>query len=640
MVNSNPKPEKMSKAAASEAESQSGSIEAVATRLLRWGRIAPSGLARIEYISDTSQMAALQRLRDGFQKADIPFVEIVLPVRTSAAEQVRFLRARLAQIESGVVSITGFARAFSEDTPILESLRILNYNRENLADFPLCQIWWMPRDFAQTFRQSIPDLNSWFIIKLRLDEIIAPLNLVPRLEEIPTPHTMSHGEAVKASNFYATRFRTALQRQSRVETLWRLWIDAIRPLIDVGRTNEAIHLQDALLQEASENGIEIREYLTVEHSRPGLLNEVGVIYYKEERLAQAEPLYTRALAIYRATLPPGHLSIGNSLNNLALLYESQGRYNEAEPLFQETLAIVRDVMPEGHLYIANTLNNLAALYQNLGRYTEAEPLLQEAVTILRKGLPTSHPAIANSLNNLALLYKNQGRNADAEPLYTEALKIYQSALPQGHPNIAASLNNLAEFCRIQGRIVEAESLFRDALAMRRNVLPSDHLEIANSLNSLAALYENQGRYAEAEPLLKEALAILHRTLPAEHRYIGVSLGNLASLYERQARYAEAEPLYKEALAIHQRALPAGHPDIADNLNSLACLYSSQGRNAEADMLFQEALSIFLNTLGLDHQRTQFAFRKFIGFLREQGNEDDIVDLLQKYGVTIEEQRTE
>ena len=192
MVNSHPKPEKPSQAEVSE--NASGSIEAVTTRLLRWGRIAPSGLARVEYISDTSQMAALRRLHDEYQQANIPFTEIALPSRKSAAEQIYFLRARLAQIKSGVVSITGFTYAFPEDTPLLESLRVLNFNRENLADFPLRQIWWMPRDFTQMFRQSIPDLNSWFIIKLRLDEIVVPIDLAPRIKESSTLLTTSHEE--------------------------------------------------------------------------------------------------------------------------------------------------------------------------------------------------------------------------------------------------------------------------------------------------------------------------------------------------------------------------------------------------------------------------------------------------------------
>ena len=488
MVNLNTKPEKPSQAEASDSEP--GSIAAAATRLLRWGRIAPSGLARVEYISDTSQMAALQRLREGFQQAGIPFFEIALPPRRSASEQVGFLRARLALIESGVVSITGFAHAFSEDTPLLESLRVLNFNRENLADFPLRQIWWMPRDFTQTFGQSIPDLNSWFIIKLRLDEIIVPLAVTSRSEQNAPTHMMSHEEGVKTSNFYASRFRTAVQRQEDLETLWQLWVDAVDPLFAVGRTNEAIHLQEALLQEASENGLSMKDYWTSEQSGPTLLNRMGRIYSEARNPARAEFLFLKALQIQRATLPDDHPCVANSLNYLALLYHNQGRYAEAQPLYKEALQIRRTVLPGSHHEIATSLNNLAGLYYNQGRYAEAEQLHQEALRSRRANLPVNHPDIAYSLNNLALLYDDQGRYTEAEALYQEALQI------------------------------------------RRTALPDSHHEIANSLNNLAMFYDKQGRYAEAEPLYQEALQILSAALPEGHPDIKSVDANYAHMKER------------------------------------------------------------------------------------------------------------
>jgi tetratricopeptide (TPR) repeat protein len=471
-------------------ERQAGSIDAVVARLVRWGRIAPSGLARVEYISDLSQLAALQRLRDGFQQLAIPFTEIALPARKPAVEQIRFLMERLSQIESGVVSITGFTQAFSEDVPLLESLRILNFNRENLTDFPLRQIWWMPRNFTQTFRQSIPDLNSWFILKLRLDEITSPSHVARRIERDTPTYVMSYEEGVKASNLYATRFRTALQRQTDPATLWRIWLEAVSPVVETGRTNEAILLQEALLQEALEQGVEMGAYLASECSDPALLNRVALIYHNEQQTAEAEPLFQKALTIRRAALPAGHPDIATSLNNLALLYYSQGRY------------------------------------------AEAEPLLQEALTIRRAALPAGHPDIATSLNNLTLLFKTQGSYAEAESLYQEALTIQQAALPAGHPDIANSLNNLAGLYCTQGRYAEAEPLYQEALAIRRKALPAGNPSIANSLNNLAALYYAQGRNAEAEPIYQEAVNILRKCYGDEHPNTKIVTAKLSSLREK------------------------------------------------------------------------------------------------------------
>jgi tetratricopeptide (TPR) repeat protein len=64
---------------------------------------------------------------------------------------------------------------------------------------------------------------------------------------------------------------------------------------------------------------------------------VAELYRDLGRLAEAEPLYKRALEIRERTLPAGHPDIAQSLNNLALLYQAQGRLAEAEPLYKTQL---------------------------------------------------------------------------------------------------------------------------------------------------------------------------------------------------------------------------------------------------------------------------------------------------------------
>ncbi len=49
--------------------------------------------------------------------------------------------------------------------------------------------------------------------------------------------------------------------------------------------------------------------------------------------------YKRALAIREKALGPDHPNVATSLNNLALLYHKQGRYVDAEPLYKRALVI-------------------------------------------------------------------------------------------------------------------------------------------------------------------------------------------------------------------------------------------------------------------------------------------------------------
>ena len=85
--------------------------------------------------------------------------------------------------------------------------------------------------------------------------------------------------------------------------------------------------------------------------------------------AEAEPLFTRSLAITEKALGPDHIDVGTPLISLAGLYYVQGRYGEAEP------AVQADHWPSPR---RRWVNSLAQLYPAQGRYVEAEPLYKRA----------------------------------------------------------------------------------------------------------------------------------------------------------------------------------------------------------------------------------------------------------------------
>jgi len=150
--------------------SQPGSIEDTAKRLISWSGHRTWGLARVEYVSEFARERVLSTLRYALAERSIPLDEIELPSYRSASEVVQFLIDRLEKIESGVVSISGFATAFDIKTSLEDALRVLNFNRENIAPANLRQIWWLPSSFAETFVPSVPDLDSWFTFRLYLTE--------------------------------------------------------------------------------------------------------------------------------------------------------------------------------------------------------------------------------------------------------------------------------------------------------------------------------------------------------------------------------------------------------------------------------------------------------------------------------------
>ena len=59
---------------------------------------------------------------------------------------------------------------------------------------------------------------------------------------------------------------------------------------------------------------------------------------------------------------PYHPDVAVSLNYLALLYDKQGRYADAEPLYKRSLGIKEKALGPDHPDVAMSLNNLAVLY--------------------------------------------------------------------------------------------------------------------------------------------------------------------------------------------------------------------------------------------------------------------------------------
>jgi len=373
----------------------------------------------------------------------------------------------------------------------------------------------------------------------------------------------------------------------------------------------------ALLQTLADR-IDIQEVNVSINDQASILNGLAVLLQAQGKLAEAEPLYRRALAIHEKVLGAEHPDTASSLNNLANLLQDQGKLAEAEPLHRRALAIHEKALGAEHPNTATTLNNLASLLKDQGKLAEAEPLYRRALAIHEKALGAEHPNTATTLNNLASLLKDQGKLAEAEPLHRRALAIREKVLGAEHPDTAQSLNNLAYLLKDQGKLAEAEPLYRRALDIQEKVLGAEHPDTASSLNNLAYLLKDQGKIAEAEPLYRRALDIQEKVLGAEHPDTATTLNNLAVLLKAEGKLAEAEPLHRRALAILEEVLGAEHPDTAKSLNNLAYLLKDQGKLAEAEPLLRRALDIQEKVLGAEHPDTATTLNNLAVLLQAQG----------------------
>ena len=113
---------------------------------------------------------------------------------------------------------------------------------------------------------------------------------------------------------------------------------------------------------------------------------LGTLHCKLARFAAAEP-QLRAAAKLAGT--PDEESW--ALNELAQLLKATNRLAEAEPLMRRALALDEQSYGAEHPYAARHLNNLAALLQATNRLADAEPLMRRCVAIFHQfGQKASH----------------------------------------------------------------------------------------------------------------------------------------------------------------------------------------------------------------------------------------------------------
>ena len=178
--------------------------------------------------------------------------------------------------------------------------------------------------------------------------------------------------------------------------------------------------------------------------------------FNPTRLAEAEALFKRAIAIREGTLGPNHHHTAESLYSLGNVYRTQRHLVEAEPLLEQAMAIYMKTLGPNHPSTAFSIRNLATLYRLQGRYSEAEPLLQQALEIQDRSFGPGHPGTAFALNDLGWYYYEQEDFAEAERYFKRMLEVMERT--DDHPYLLKGLRDYAALLHRVGRDAEAEAL--------------------------------------------------------------------------------------------------------------------------------------------------------------------------------------
>jgi|TARA_B110000977_G_scaffold54661_3_gene74576 CHAT domain-containing protein/tetratricopeptide (TPR) repeat protein len=258
------------------------------------------------------------------------------------------------------------------------------------------------------------------------------------------------------------------------------------------------------------------------------LLELGGIYQRQGKLAEAEATFEEALTGLVATYGPSHPSSLVASGNLGQIYELAGLYDKAEPLLKETLLVMEEVLGPEQPNTIVTRNNLAALHESQGNFREAEPLYRKSIDMLTGLHGLGHTDTVAVKNNLAYLYMLMEDHEKAAQMFMEVEADWVGLFGEDHQNTLKSGNNLGRvFYRLE-RYEEAEEKISLTLAARQRVLGESHIDSIRSMIDLGKVFIEQGKLDTAESLLTDALDLAESNLGNLHPYTFEALNALAN----------------------------------------------------------------------------------------------------------------
>ncbi len=357
-----------------------------------------------------------------------------------------------------------------------------------------------------------------------------------------------------------------------------------------------------------------------------MLYEQFLELYHSGKYSEALPVAEKYAAQIRDQYGENHFEYAIALNNLAEIYRTQNRLDDAEQLFSKAMQIEEVTLGPYHENVAIRLYNLARLNDDRERYDTAISLLYRALEVWEKALGPEHHQLGIALNTLGEIYIKQGRGNEAESLFEHALRICENALGRDHTEVSTIVKNLGTLYFENGFPDEARPLLRRVLEIEEKNFGPTHVNLTDTLATLALVYQDLGQHDELEAALQRSLKIFGGSFAEDHPAITDIYSQLTSLYIEQERLEEAAPLVKKAFGAHKMILGMQHPTTALDLYNLAEIERHTGQYEEAEPKFKHALEVLGKAYGLKHLFVGRVFNSMAELYFAQSKMNDAIRL--------------
>ena len=250
----------------------------------------------------------------------------------------------------------------------------------------------------------------------------------------------------------------------------------------------------------------------------------------------------------RGRYGPDHPDVAIDLNNLAALLQATNRLAEAEPLYRRALAIDERSYGPDHPDVAIDLNNLAQLLQATNRLAEAEPLYRRAAGDRRAVVRPRPPRRRDRPQQPGGVAPGHEPPGGGRAALSPRAGDRRAVVRPGPPRRRHRPQQPGGVAPGHEPPVGGRAALSPRLAIDERSYGPEHPDVASDLNNLAGLLQATNRLAEAEPLMARAVRILsrfQRSTGHEHPHLRVVMSSnyrqlLAALKLAEPEIASAD----------------------------------------------------------------------------------------------------
>lgn len=220
-------------------------------------------------------------------------------------------------------------------------------------------------------------------------------------------------------------------------------------------------------QALMEQGLELKRKIFgfKSASTANAMDNLAQAYARSGNLQAADRIELEAISVYESLHKAETNDYAIALSNHGNTLRQLKKYKEAEPFFTRAVAVEKKLGSGDSLEAAKILLNFVGLYCDTGRLDAAQNLLDRASRIIRSECPPEHPLYKLTIKSERVICK---KHVDA--LLKEDANFVRA-------EVAAAVLHLARLYEQEGDLNQAATVYEEALGIEEKLLPPESGEL-------------------------------------------------------------------------------------------------------------------------------------------------------------------